>query len=88
MADFLKDPDAVNDFTVDWSAWLDTDTIATSVWSSPEGMTVDLATNTATSATIWLSGGTIGLRYRVTNHITTTAGREDDRTLSIRVQEK
>jgi hypothetical protein len=88
MSDFIKDPDAVLDYSVDWAAWLDTDTIATSVWSSPEGMTVVDTTNVATSATVWLSGGTVGMRYRITNHIVTAAGRENDRTISIRVQEQ
>jgi len=88
MSDFIKDPDAVLDYSVDWTAWLDTDTISSSGWSSPEGLTVVDTTFVATSATVWLSGGTVGHRYRITNHIVTAAGRENDRTISIRVQEE
>lgn len=80
---FRKDPDAVLDYTVDWGAWLDGDTIATSDWVVPDGITEDAATNTTTSATIWLSGGTEGAAYRIVNRIVTAAGRTDDRTIVI-----
>lgn len=83
-----KDPDAVLDYSVDWSAWLDTDTIATSAWTAATGITVDSDTNSTTIATVWLSGGTAGRNYAVTNRITTAAGRTDDRTIIIKVRER
>jgi len=43
---------------------------------------------TATSATVWLSGGTAGQSYIVTNRITTAAGRTEDRSFTIRVEER
>lgn len=45
-------------------------------------------TNTATKATVWLSGGTAGQIYTVTNRITTAAGRTEDRSFAIRVEER
>ena len=85
---FQKDPDAILDYTVDWSRWLGTDTILTSQWTVPTGLTEVSATNTPTSATVWLSGGTAGQSYPVTNRITTAGGRTEDRTITIRVEER
>lgn len=83
-----KDVDAVLDYTVDWSAWLDGDTISTSTWEADDGITIDSDTNTATTATVWLSGGTLGATYRITNHIVTAAGREDDRTITVKAYQR
>jgi hypothetical protein len=86
---FDKDPDAVLDYQLDWSDWLpDGDTIATSVWSVPVGLTEDSDTNTTTTATVWLSGGTAGTEYQVANTITTADGRTDERTIKIKVVER
>lgn len=85
---FMKDPDAVLDYQVDWSSWLDTDTISTSAWTVPSGITKDSDTNTDTTATIWLSGGVDGADYDLINHITTANGREDDRTIKVQVRSK
>ena len=80
---FLKDPDAVLDYSIDWSDWLGDDTIASSSWAASTGITVDSDTNTTTAAIVWLSGGTAGENYTATNSIVTAAGREDDRTITI-----
>ena len=88
MNRFLKDPDAVLDYQIDWSDWLDSDTISTSAWTVPTGLTEDSDSNTTTTATVWLSGGTAGTSYSVINHIVTAAGREDDRTITIKCRER
>ncbi len=81
---FDKDPDAVLDYYIDWSEWLDeTDSVASSTWTVPDGISADTNAYTATRTEIWLSGGTAGEWYHLTNHITTTDGREDDRTIII-----
>ena len=85
---FDKDPQAILDYVVDWSDWLDSDTITASTWTAPTGITAATSSNTTTTATVWLSGGTIGETYKVVNHITTTAGRQDDRSLVIRMVSK
>lgn len=85
---FTKDPDALLDYQVDWSAWLvDGDTIASSTWEVQSGLTLETDASSTTTATAWLSGGTAGATYRVTNRITTAAGLTDDRTLFIQVDE-
>ena len=89
-ARFVKDPDAVLDYGNNWAAWLSdvSDTIATSTWAAETGITIDSETETTTAATVWLSGGTVGDSYDVTNSIVTAAGRKDDRTITITIQER
>lgn len=73
-----KDPYALLPYVVDWSLWLVTgDTIATSTWIVPSGLTVVLTTHTSTSATVWLSGGTAGLTYACINQIVTAGGLQE-----------
>ena len=89
MTTFNKDPDAVLDYTWDWSDWLPSgDTIASYTFTVPAGITKDSDSNTTTAVTAWMSGGTAGLSYDVVCHIVTTAGREDDRTITFFVGER
>lgn len=85
---FSKDPDAKLDYTVDWTKWLAGDTISKSEWIVPDGLNGEDDSNTSTTATIWLSGGTAGHEYTVTNRITTAAGRVNDRSFKILVIEE
>lgn len=87
---FLKDPDAVLDYSFDWDdGYLAAgETISTSTMIATTGITIDDDTNDTTTATVWLSGGTVGEDYTVTNRITTSASRTDDRSIRIRVVEK
>jgi hypothetical protein len=87
---FVKDPNSVLDFKVNWADWLqESETIATSNFTVPAGLTRDSQNNTTTTATVWLSGGTGGgTVYKVVNRITTNQGRTEDRTLEIRVEEE
>lgn len=93
MSLFLKDPDASLDWTVDWAAgYLDGQTITNSRWSAlpdENGGVVIAATMiqpTRTAAT--LTGGVPGHVYRVSNRVTLSDGRIDERTLTIRVEER
>jgi hypothetical protein len=85
---FTKDPQAVLDYRIDWSEWLDGDTISTSEWSVPGGLVLESESNTTTAATVWLSGGTYNASYDITNEITTAGGRTDNRTITIKVRER
>lgn len=83
-----KDPHAVVDYRIDWSRWLrNGDIVLTSEWAVPDGIEMDSESNDTTSTTIWLSGGTAGTNYQLTNRITTAQGRTQDRTITIRVKE-
>ena len=92
LAKVRKDPQAYLDYSLDWGAeWLDTgDTVTASVWSvTPvNGLLIGDQPFTAEVTTVWLSGGTAGESYTVTNHITTAEGREDERSLLIEVTER
>lgn len=87
IATFEKDPGAVLDYTGDWSAWLGTDTITASTWNVPAGITKDTDNHDTTTTWIWLSGGAAGTVYTLTNHITTAGGRQDERTIKIKVKD-
>jgi len=82
---WTKDADATLDYTIDWEDWLGTDTVSSSTWTSDSGITIDSSTNTATTTTVWLSGGTAGATYAVNNRIVTIGGRTEDRQLHILV---
>ena len=93
---FVKDPNANPlDYTIDWSAWLQsaatTDTISSVSWTVPTGLTKTNATNTTTTATIWLSGGVLGSGksvYKVTCLVTTAGGRTEAQSFELLIQAK
>jgi hypothetical protein len=77
MQTFTKADVGVMDFSIDYYLWLGTDTLATSTWIAEAGITIDSNSFTNTMATVILSGGTIGSRYKAYNTITTTGGDTD-----------
>jgi len=84
-----KDPDSIIDYGVDWSNWLATgETITSSAWIVPAGLTNDSDSNTSTATAIFLSGGTSGTTYELTNRVTTSGGRTEDRSMLIKCQPK
>ena len=89
MTTFTKDPNAVLDYAIDWSKWLAGDQIAESQWTvSGADLEASEQTNTATQATVWLSGGAVGQTCTVKNKITTQAGRIDERSFIVQVQDR
>ena len=89
MSSFVKDPDATLDYSIDWTNWLEGDTISTSTWTVPVGLTEPRPdVNDGSVTTVWLAGGTVGEVYSVLNRISTVAGRTDDRTLTFTIEEK
>jgi hypothetical protein len=86
---FTKDPDARLDYQWDWSDWLaEGETITNIVIIVPDGITLDEQSDTDTTVTVWLIGGTDGEGYKLTCHITTSAAREDDRSIYINCRER
>ncbi|AZG48854.1 phage fiber-tail adaptor protein [Gordonia insulae] len=87
-----KDPNAKLDYGINWSDWLRPgDTITASTWTvtGPDAALVNSDPGfTTTEATVWLAGGTLGKTYDAVNHITTAQGREDDRTLKVRIEQR
>lgn len=91
MKTYFKDPAETTDWVFDWSSWLATgETLSSSSFSAAAGITMADGTNGApapshdgTTATLWLIGGTDGQRYKVSNTITTSAGRTSERSIVI-----
>ncbi len=85
-----KDPDEVLDYRIDWSERLEEDeTILSSSWTVPVGLTQNSTTSTTTTTTIWLSGGaTKGKIYSVQNRVITSGGRTMDQTVQIKINTK
>ena len=85
----FKDPDEVLDYTLDWSGRLSgEDTIVTSSWTVPDGITNDDEERTNTSTTLWLSGGTEGQTYSFLNRVVTAGGRTMDQTVTLNIKSK
>lgn len=88
---FVKDPDAVLDYSLNWSEWVPAgdEIVNASATASPSGLTVDSCdVDEGDITTVWLSGGEAGTTYTVVVHVTTDAGREDDRSIQIVVKER
>lgn len=87
----LKDPASSLDYMVDWgSDYLSDDILTDSSWSivpvEAGGVTIDGSRFDAASATAVVSGGRAGKVYRLLNHVATSLGREDSRSILIRVE--
>lgn len=99
-----KDPDEVLDYDVDWTDALysaaelaqvlggatvvPADTISTSTFILPTGITANSTSNTTTDTKVWLSGGTNGVSYNILNRVVTAGGRSFDRTIKLKVKTK
>jgi len=87
----IKDPNAVLDYPIDWSAWLldVTDTYAShTVVNLTGGLVHDSSSHLNGIITVWLSGGTAGETGSFTVRIVTTDGRTDDRTFYLKIKER
>ena len=85
----LKDPAAVLDYAVDWGRWLDEgETIASHTVTVPTGLTLDSSNEADGKVTAWLSGGTANESYTVSYAITTSAGRQDERSIAVLVRDR
>lgn len=82
---FCKTPTEKLDYRVDWATWLGADTITTSTWTVPTGLTSVTQSNTTTDATIWIESGSVGTSYILTNSIITTGGRKSTRSFILNV---
>jgi hypothetical protein len=96
-ATILKDPNALLDYTFDWTDWL------TSLESTDAIVSVDfdIDPDTAGAPTVeatqivngklavaWVLGGTPAVTYSLRCRITTSGGRVDDRTVYLKIKER
>jgi hypothetical protein len=84
-----KDPNEVLDYQVDWTAKLSQgETISTSQFIVDGGVTVQSSSNTSSTTTVWLTGGTEGATANILNRITTSGGRTMDETVLLPIRSK
>ena len=93
--DRRKDPDATLDFGFDWGTkWLQTgETLSSSAWAADSGLTIESSPDPTTiiddtTTAAWVSGGTAGASYILTNTVVTSAGRTDERSFRIHIVER
>lgn len=71
---------------MDWTPWLEGDTISISTWTADDpAITLEDPAIVDGTTVVWVSGGTLNHGYRVTNQITTAAGRKTERTIYITI---
>lgn len=82
---YKKDPNATLDYSFDWGPYLTPlgDTITSVEWILSAGLTKVSQSNTATTATAFISGGVLEETETLTCRITTAGGRIDDRTIEL-----
>jgi hypothetical protein len=73
--------------TLDWSAVLGAETITVSAWAADAGIVTAGGANTNTTATIEITGGTVGTTYKVRNTATTSGGQVLVQDLTVMVVE-
>lgn len=80
-----KDPSEVLDYDINWAPRLGTDTILTSTWLIPAGVSLAINSNSFTSqrTKAWLSGGIALQTYILRNDVTTLGGDTMYETVSI-----
>lgn len=93
MSLMIKDPDSRIDYAFDWSAaYLDGQILVASTWTVDPvalgGVTIDASAFDAEKSSATLSGGIVGIAYRVTNRVTLSDGQVDERSLVLRVEQR
>jgi hypothetical protein len=94
MSFHLKDPAAVLDYSIDWGAQYlaEFEQLATSDWSvspdEPGGLSVAASSFEPMISTVSVQGGIAGHVYRLANRISTIEGRVDERSMTIRVEDR
>jgi hypothetical protein len=87
-ADLEKDADDTIRVSFPWASRLAGDTIDTSEFLLPDGLTEEATAGTGSERTVDVSGGNCGQVYRVTNRITTDGGLQLDWTKRVLVRER
>ena len=93
MTMVVKDPDARIDYEFEWgAAYPDGQAVMTSAWTcAPDeagGVAVAAASHDLVKTVVTLAGGIAGHVYRVSNRVTMSDGQIDERSLTLRVEER
>jgi len=79
----LKDPDSIEDYSINWKDWLGTESLASAQWFTPPGLTLITSSINGTIATARVSGGEPGRRYTITCRAKSSTNRENDESIRI-----
>jgi hypothetical protein len=89
---FKKDPDNTEQYYIDFSDWLNGQSIASSTWTVSAGLTVVSSAFLNGVAKITVSGGTLGTVYSMVCRVVAAAGdvgeRSEDREIFIAIESK
>ena len=93
MSLVIKDPGARVEYAVDWGdAYIDDQVIVEASWALEpalaDGVAVSGASHDLLRCAATLAGGVAGGVYRVTNRVTLSDGQIDERSLTVRVEER
>ena len=90
MSFYLKDPQSRVDYAIDWSPYLDGQTIEASLWLvAPDeagGIAAEETSFEPARTAARLAGGLIGHSYSVSNQVTFSDGTTDVRSITLRVE--
>lgn len=78
-----KLPGSILDYGFLFEDWLKGDTITSSVWTLPAGLTEVSKSHDASTTAIVISGGVAGATYVINNTIITAGGLTDSRSFRI-----
>jgi len=96
VAKFVKDPNALLDYKIDWNDWLGDDQIVSAIAftdalasAQTSGLRIATTTVSASAAVVvWLSAGVLDTEYTITSRIWTSAGRRNDESFTVVIEEQ
>lgn len=96
LATYEKQPAEYKDYDIDYSQWLtpadDTISLVTATVTSETQATptlaVNLIQNTVYVSKLWVAGGTVGVKYKITVLMTTLDGRIDESELIFNIKDR
>lgn len=86
-----KDPNEILDYSIDWSARLrGNDLITASSFTVSNTANLAIVANSFNNSvtTVWLAAGSPGRVAEITNHITTSAGRQFQESVTLTIIQK
>lgn len=84
----IKDPQAVLDYRMDWSPWLQPDELVTAFSATAQGVAISSVTHANGTVTFWLAEGEPTTSGVVTVEITTSVGRTDQRSITVHIEDR
>lgn len=96
LATYEKQPAEYKDYDIDYSQWLTPaddviDAVTATVTSETEAsptLEVNLIQNTVYVSKLWVAGGTVGVKYKITVLMTTDDGRIDESELIFNIKDR